>query len=215
MKNQIDYKAHAETLLNPLLEGELFFGEAQGYGIEFQMKKEEGRLRSWVGYSYSRAKRKFSDLNNGREFNAFYDRPHQLSIVLSYDLNSRWNVGMNWNYYTGAPYSSPISYYNFNGLEIPVYGQKNNDRLPDYHRLDLSATLNLNKNTESRFKHNLMFSIYNVYGRKNALFINYNKTEQQDGGFKIPSNLLERETVSTQFYLFQFTPSIAYNFKWR
>ncbi|MEQ8364748.1 MAG: TonB-dependent receptor [Cyclobacteriaceae bacterium] len=215
MKNQIDYEAHAETLLNPLLERELRFGAAKGYGIEFQMKKEEGRLRSWVGYSYSRAKGKFPGVNNGKEFNTFYDRPHQVNITMSYDINLRWNIGMNWNYYTGAPYSSPVSFYNFNGLEIPVYGQKNNDRLPDYHRLDLSATLNLNKNVESRFKHNLIFSIYNFYNQKNALFVNYNKTEQQDGGFKVPSNLLDKNTVSTQFYLFQFTPSIAYNFKWK
>ncbi|HCR53143.1 MAG TPA: hypothetical protein DIW27_01910, partial [Cytophagales bacterium] len=68
---------------------------------------------------------------------------------------------------------------------------------------------------ESKFKHELSFSIFNFYGRKNALFVNYNKTEQSDGSFKIPSNLLDKNTVSTQFYLFQFTPAIAYNFKWR
>ncbi|MEZ4945275.1 MAG: TonB-dependent receptor [Cyclobacteriaceae bacterium] len=215
MKNQIDYEAHAETIFNPLLERELRFGEARSYGMEFQVKKEEGRLRSWVGYSYSRAKRKFAEVNNGRVFNAFYDRPHQVNITMSYDLNLRWNIGMNWTYYTGAPYSSPASFYNFNGLEIPLYDQKNNDRLPDYHRLDITATLNLNKNEESRFKHNLMFSIYNFYNQKNTLFVNYNKTEQSDGGFKVPSNLLDKNTVSTQFYLFQFTPSIAYNFKWK
>ncbi len=213
MKNQIDYEAHAETLLNPLLERELRFGEARSYGIELQMKKDQGRLRSWVGYS--RAKRKFQEVNEGRVFNAFYDRPHEVNISLSYDVNLRWNVGMNWTYYTGAPYSSPVSFYYYNGLEVPVYDQKNNDRLPDYHRLDLSATLNLNKNPESRFRHDLMFSIYNFYNRKNALFVNYNKTEQPDGSFKVPSNLLDKNAVSTQFYLFQFTPSIAYNFKWR
>ena len=215
MNNQIDYEAHAETLLNPLLERELRFGEARSYGVEFQMKKEQGRLRSWVGYSYSRAKRKFPEVNNGRVFNAFYDRPHEVNISMSYDLNLRWNVGMNWTYYTGAPYSSPVSFYQFNGLEVPLYDQKNNDRLPDYHRLDLSATLNLNKNPESRFRHDLMFSIYNFYSRKNALFVNYNKAEQPDGSFKVPGNLLDKNAVSTQFYLFQFTPSIAYNFKWR
>lgn len=215
MNNQIDYEAHAETLLNPLLERELRFGTANSYGVEFQMKKEEGRVRAWLGYSYSRAKRKFLEVNNGREFNAFYDRPHQVNITMSYDMNLHWNIGMNWSYYTGAPFSSPVSFYNFNGLEVPVYGQKNNDRLPDYHRLDLSATLNLNKNVESRFKHSLTFSIYNLYGRKNALFVNYNKTEQVDGSFKVPSNLLDKDLVSTQFYLLRFVPAIAYNFKWR
>lgn len=215
MNNQIDYEAHAETLLNPLLERELRFGKASAYGSEIQFKKEEGRLRAWAGYTYSRAKRKFANINEGRTFNAFYDRPHQINFMLSYDFNLRWSAGLNWNYYTGAPFSSPVSFYSYNGLEVPLYGQKNNDRLPDYHRLDLSATLHLNKNTESKFKHELSFSIFNFYGRKNALFVNYNKTEQSDGSFKIPSNLLDKNTVSTQFYLFQFTPAIAYNFKWR
>ncbi len=215
MNNQIDYEAHAETLLNPLLESELRFGEAQAYGVEFQLRKNDGRLRGWIAYSYARAKRKFDEINQGRTFNAFYDRPHQVNFTLSYDINLRWNVGLNWNYTTGAPFSSPVGFYTLNGLEIPVYDQKNNDRLPDYHRLDLSATWLLNRNSERKFKHNLTFSIFNFYGRKNALFINYNKSETSDGNFKIPANLLENKAVATQFYLFQFTPSVSYNFKWR
>ena len=82
MTHQIDYTAHAETLLNPLLERERRFGTATAYGVELLAKKDEGRLRGWVGYSYSRAKRKFTDINQGREFNAFYDRPHQVNLCL-------------------------------------------------------------------------------------------------------------------------------------
>ena len=215
MFNQIDYEAHAETLLNPLLERELRFGEATAYGSEIQLKKEEGRIRGWLGYSYSRAKRNFAEINQGRTFNAFYDRPHQINFILSYDLSLRWNVGLNWNYSTGAPFSSPVSFYNINGLEVPFYGQKNNDRLPDYHRLDLSATHRLNRNAESKFRHDLSFSIYNFYGRKNALFINYNKTQDEAGNFKTSLNLTDNSSVISQFYLFQFTPSISYSFKWR
>jgi len=215
MHNQIDYEAHAETLLNPLIERELRFGRATSYGAEIQLKKEEGRVRGLVGYSYSRAKRKFADINQGRTFNAFYDRPHQINLTLSADVTLRWNIGMNWIYSTGAPFSSPVSFYTHNGLEVPLYDQKNNDRLPDYHRLDLSATHQLNKNPEKKFKHYVTFSIYNFYGRKNTLFINYNKTEQADGSFKVPSNLLDPGNVSSEIYLFQFVPTIAYNFKWR
>lgn len=215
MYNQIDYEAHAETLLNPLLERELRFGTATAYGSELQVKKAEGRLRGWAGYSYSRAKRKFTEVNDGKSYNAFYDCPHQINIVLSYDLNLRWNVGLNWNYSTGAPFSSPISFYSINGAEVPLYGQKNNDRLPDYHRLDLSATLQLNKNRERKFSHNISFSIYNFYARKNPIFINYNKSDQGSGNFKTPLNLLDKDALTSQFFLFQFTPSISYNFKWR
>ena len=214
MTNQIDYESHAETLLNPLLEGELRFGTAQAYGMEFQVKKDEGRLRGLAGYSYSRAKQKFADINLGQTYNAFYDRPHQINLMLAYDLNLRWNVGMNWNYSTGAPFSSPIGFYSYNGQEVPAYGQKNNDRLPDYHRLDVSATVKLNKNPEKKYHHSLTFSVYNFYGRKNALYINYNKTQLADGSFKIPSNLVDVNRMTSQFYLFGFTPSISYNFKW-
>ena len=214
MTNQIDYAAHAETLLNPLLERELRFGTATAYGVELLAKKDAGRLRGWAGYSYSRAKRKFADINQGRPFNAFYDRPHQVNLMLAYDLTLRWNLGMNWNYSTGAPFSSPVSFFSYNGQEVPIYGQKNNDRLPAYHRLDVSATLKLNKNPEKKFHHSLTLSIFNLYGRKNALFINYNKTELSDGSFKIPSSLLDANRQTSQFYLFHVTPSISYNFKW-
>jgi len=213
MYNQIDYNAHAETLLNPLLERELRFGTATAYGLELMAKKDEGRVHGWLGYTYSRAKRKFADINNGATYNAFYDRPHQINLMVAYDVNARWNLGMNWNYSTGAPYSAPISFYKYNGEEVPIYGQKNNARLPDYHRMDLSATFKLNKNPEKRFKHSISFSIFNIYGRKNALFINYNKTEQSDGSFKVPTNLLESDRKASQFYLFRFTPSFSYNFK--
>ncbi|MGE0587649.1 MAG: TonB-dependent receptor [Cyclobacteriaceae bacterium] len=215
MKNQIDYEAHAETLLNPLFERELRFGKGIAYGAEFSLRKNTGKLQGLLGYTYSRAKRTFDEINGGRTFNAFYDRPHQVNVVANYDVNQRWTLGLNWTYYTGAPYSSPISFYLHNGLEVPLYDQKNNSRLPDYHRLDLSATLQLNKNPESRFQHDLTFSVYNAYARKNALFINYNKTETVDGTFKVPFNQLDGQRVTTQFYLFQFTPSFTYNFRWR
>ncbi|WP_333820646.1 TonB-dependent receptor [Ohtaekwangia sp.] len=214
MNNQIDYSAHAETLLNPLLERELRFGKATAYGIELLARKDEGRLRGWIGYTYSRARRRFADINEGRVYNAYYDRPHQVNLMVSYDLSLRWNLGMNWVYSTGSPFSSPVSFYQYNGEEVPVYGQKNNDRLPDYHRLDLSATVKLNKNPEKRFRHSLSFSIFNVYGRKNALFVNYNKTENSNGDFKIPADASDGNRVTSQYYLFRFTPSIAYNFKW-
>ncbi|QSE98061.1 TonB-dependent receptor [Fulvivirga lutea] len=213
MQNQIDYEPHAETLLNPLIESELRFGDAQAAGLELMARKELGRLRGWVGYTISRATRTFEDINEGKEFNSFYDRPHEINLVMGYDLTKRIKLGMNWTYYTGSPYSKPIGFFNYNGLEAPIYGEKNGSRLPDYHRMDVSATFRLNKNPESRFTHDLSFSIYNLYGRKNTLFINYGKVEDAEGEFRMPSNLLENNRLTTQSYLFRFTPSITYNFR--
>lgn len=215
MFNQIDYEGHAETLLNPLIERELRFGQAKAYGLELQARKETGRMRWWLGYSYSRAKRKFEEVNQGQQFNAFYDRPHQVNLSMSYDFNSRWTASINWNYYTGAPFSAPVSFFNVNGLEVPVFGNKNNERLPDYHRMDVSATRKLNRKPDQSFQHQLSFSIFNLYGRKNLLFVNFNKQEVTAGNFKVPVNLLDAERVSSQLFLFGFIPSITYNFKWR
>ena len=213
MFNQIDYQPHAETLLNPLLERELLFGDANAYGTEFTLKKEVGRLRGWIGYTYSRATRTFDEINEGKTFNAFYDRPHEVNTVLAYDLTERIMLGTNWIYYTGSPYSAPIGFYKFNDQETPVYGEKNNARLPDYHRLDLSATFTLNKLRNSKFHHDLTLSFYNIYGRKNTLFINYSKTDVEENGLKIPANLLDNDRVTSQYYLFRFTPSLTYNFR--
>lgn len=213
MQNQIEYETHAETLLNSIFEGELRFGNSKAYGTEFIIKKDEGRWRGWLGYTYARVKRTSLEINNGKSFNAYYDRPHEVNLVMGYDINLRLNLGLNWIYYTGSPYSSPISFFNFNGLETPLYGQKNNSRLPDYHRMDMSATFKLNKDRNKKFSHDLTLSVFNLYGRENALFINYNKTETEDGKFKIPANLLENSRVTSQLYLFQLTPSLTYNFR--
>ena len=214
MWNQIDYEPHAQILLNPLLESELEFGTARSYGVELLAKKDEGRFRGLMGYTWSRAKRIFPGINNGLEYNAFYDSPHQINLTATYVLSTRWLLSTNWNYATGAPYTAPVSYYSFNGREVPLYGEVNNERLPDYHRLDISATHRLNKNPDSRFTHQLSFSVFNFYGRKNALFINFNKTESADGTLKIPVDLNDSRNVISQFYLYGFTPSVSYNFKW-
>lgn len=214
MGNQIDYVSHAETLLNPLIESELRFGTGRAYGMELMAKKPQGRLRGHAGYTWSHSRRYIPELNGGQSFNAISDRPHQLSFMANYDVNLRWTVGMNWNYLTGAPFTSPTGFYNYNGLEVPVYGARNNDRLPDYHRLDVSASFRLNRNPENRFRHSLAFAVYNLYGRKNVLFFNYNKVVTGDGEFRVPVNLLEQQYNASQFYLFRFTPSISYEFKW-
>jgi TonB dependent receptor/CarboxypepD_reg-like domain/TonB-dependent Receptor Plug Domain len=215
MSNLIDFLPHAETLLNPLVESQLLFGKGRAYGIEFQVKKAEGRVRGIAGYSYSRSSRTFGEIDGGRSFNAFSDRPHQVNLTLAYDISSRWEIGLNWNYSTGAPFSSPVGFYSYNDAPVPIFGRKNNDRLPDYHRMDVSGTWKLNKNSERRYQHSLTFAIFNFYGRKNILFYNYNKVVAGDGSIKVFGNMLGANHIVSNYYLSSFTPSIAYNFKWR
>lgn len=213
MYNQIDYAEHASTLLNPTIESELVVGTAKGYGIEFLVQKHEGRVRGLMGYTYSKVKSKYAEINNGNAFNAFSDRPNHFNINVIYDIGLRVTVGTNFNFTSGLPFSSPTSFYNFDGNEIPIYEFKNNDRFPSYHRLDVSAKFILNKNLNNSFKHSLTFSIYNVYGRKNPVFINFNKKINDDGKYVVPTNLLGSERTSTQTFLYGITPSLSYQFR--
>ncbi len=211
--NQLDYAAHAATLLNPTVESQLEVGQARAYGIEFLARKDEGRLRGMFSYTYARVVSTFANINQGRAFNAYADRPHNLNINLTYDAGLRVILSSNFNYTSGLPFSSPTAFYRFNGSEVPVYARKNNDRFPAYHRLDIAAEFILNKNPDNNFRHSLTLSIYNLYGRKNPVFINFNKTPAGNGQFEVPVNLLTANRVTTRTYLYRVTPSISYQFR--
>jgi len=213
MSNQIDYTSHANLLLNPLIEGELRFGEAKSYGIEFLLRRTKGRLSGWVSYTWSKAIKEIDGVNNDKEFPAYYDRPHDFAIFLSYHLSKRVNVSANWLFYTGSAITTPIGFYSYNDYNVPLYGDKNNDRLPDYHRLDVALNWQLNKQ-ENKYQHNLTFAIYNLYNRYNPVSINFNKIEDQDNNFVVPENLFgTSEIFTTQKYLSGILPSITYKFR--
>jgi hypothetical protein len=213
MHNQIDYTDHAQMLLNPLAESELRFGSAESAGMEILLKKEYGRLTGWFGYTFSRIIRDISEINNDKPYPATWDRPHDLSLFAAYDITKRINISANWIYMTGSGFSSPVSFYYYNGHSVPLYKDKNNDRLPDYHRLDLSVIFDLNKNDE-RFDHNLVFSVWNLYNRKNPIAINFNKTKTSESEIVVPSNYnTAPQLYPTQLYLFGIVPSVTYNFK--
>jgi len=212
MHHQIDYTDHAQMLLNPLIEAELRFGKARSHGLEILLKKSHGRINGWIGYTLSRAIREIQDINENAPYPAAWDRPHNLSLFLACDLTSRLNLSASWIYMTGSALSTPSGFYYYNGYSVPIYTEKNNDRLPDYHRLDLSLMIDLNK-MDSKFDHNLLISVYNLYNRKNTIAINFNKIITDDGSIRIPSDMSESEIVPTQMYLFGFIPSITYNFR--
>jgi hypothetical protein len=213
MHNQIDYTDHAQMLLNPLVESELRFGNAESAGLEILLKKDHGKLTGWLGYAISHSTRNIDEINDNRPYPATWDRPHDLSLFAAYDLTDRINISANWIYMTGSAFSSPVSFYYYNGHSVALYTDKNNDRLPDYHRLDLSMIFDLNRSDE-RFDHNLVLSIWNLYNRKNPIAVNFNKIKTDEGNFVIPSNIYTTpQLVPTQLYLFGFVPSLTYNFK--
>lgn len=214
-KNEIDYKDHAELLLNPLIEGELRFGKAWSYGIEFLLRKDYGKLNGWISYTWSRAFKKINGINNDETYPAFYDRPNNFNICLAWKPNFRWSFAANYFFISGGAITTPIGFYYSNGYQVPIYGEKNNDRLPDYERLDLSIELHFGK-PENNYQHSLSFTLYNALGHKNPFAVNFNKEVNDEGEFKVPTNLYEHaELVSSTLSVSGVVPSINYKFRFR
>jgi hypothetical protein len=211
--NQIDYKDHANMLLNPLIEGELRFGNGISYGIETLLRKSSGRFTGWISYAYSRSTKQIEEVNNGNSFLSAYDRPHNLCITVSYATAKRWSFSSHWMYLTGSPFTSPTGFYYLNGYTIPVYGEKNNDRYPDYHRLDLSISYELSK-PEKRFQHSLMLTVYNAYGRHNPFSVNFNKIMDDNGNIVVPADMQGNvELIPTSISVAGAIPSLNYTFR--
>ncbi len=214
MYNQIDYKPHPQTLLNPYIEGELRFGKMFSYGIEFMLKKNIGKLNGWLSYTFSRTFRQTSEVNKGRTYPAFQDRPHDLSLMLNYNISRRFMFSLYWTYYSGSSFSSPTGFYYFNGNRVPFYDRKNNDRLPSYKRMDIALKYLFNKNPLSKYRHSISFSIYNLFAFKNPVDINFNKVLDENNEAVINANVLNQQNlVTTQTILVRFLPSLTYKFE--
>jgi len=210
--NTIDYQDHANMLFNPLIEGELRFGKGWSYGAEFMLRKPEGRLTGWIGYIYSRSFKQIVGVNNDAKFPASYDSPHNIYINVAYNTRGRWSFTANWMFMSGNTITTPISFYYYNGVSVPVYGSKNNDRLPAYHRLDLSVSLRLSK-PERKYQHSLMLTLYNAYARRNPFSENYNKMDDQ-GNIVVPAdNSKGYDLIPTSVSVAGIIPSLNYKFK--
>ena len=202
MQNAIDFKDHAELLLNPYLEGELRVGTAQAYGIEFMVRKTKGKLTGWVSYTWSKAERTIEDINDGNPYPAPYDKPNDVSIVLNYTLSERILFGANWVYSTGLPVTFPTGRAVWGNVVVPIYSDRNAYRMPDYHRLDFSVTLKPKEKPNRKWYGEWNLSVYNAYARKNPWAINF--TQEAGNPYK---------TYAEMTYLFSIIPSISYNFK--
>ncbi len=200
MDNQIDYRDGAETFNSDNIETQLLYGIGRAYGLEVLFKKKKGDFTGWLSYTLSKTERKIDGINGGNWYNARQDRTHEVALVGSYQLNKRWSLSASWIYYTGDAITFPTGKYNMDGQVFFYYTDRNTYRMPSYHRLDLGANLQLKK--RKNFSSELSFSLYNAYGRKNAYMINFREAEND------PSRT---EVVRTT--LFQFLPSVSYNFK--
>jgi hypothetical protein len=213
MNHLIDYRDHARMLMNPLVEYELRFGHGTAYGLETILHKEFGKVSGWVSYTLSRAIAQVAEINEGRPYPSYSDRPHDFSFYLSWSLNKRLTLTGNFIYMTGVPFTTPTGFYYYDNHQVPIYAERNNDRLPNYHRMDLALNWHLSK-PERKFQHELIFSVYNLYNRKNPVALHFNKIAEKNGNYVVPYDYYkDPELLTTQFYLYGVVPSISYHFK--
>jgi outer membrane cobalamin receptor len=201
MMNAIDFKDHASIYGNEHLDGEIRAGKGRSYGAEFLLRKNTGKLTGWLSYTYSRTFKTIDEINFGKEYRSAFDRPHNFVAVLSYDFSKRFNVSVNWVYNTGQPVTYPYGKYTVEEIPYAIYsGERNMSRYPDYHRLDIAATLKTTKRGWKKWEGEWNFSVYNLYGRQNTWAVIFTPDE---------NNTIKTEQIS----LFSFVPSVSYNFK--
>ena len=201
MNNVIDFKDHADLILNKQLEKELRIGKGKAYGIELMVKKNSGRINGFVNYTYSHAERTIPGINDGKTYLSPYDKPHNLKIALNYELSDKFSLSATWIYTTGSPITYPSGRFGIKNEYFPIYSGRNDSRRPDYHRLDLSFNYKPNPKSAKRWKSEWNISIYNAYDRNNPYMITY--------GYDHKSGIPYAEST----YLFGVLPSITYNFK--
>lgn len=206
--NRIDYIDGSDLIGNNTIETEILNGESRAYGLEFLLRKNVGDFTGWIAYTLSKSEQRTlggnaggPGINNGDWYNTPFDRTHDLSITGAYKLNDKWSFGANLVFQTGRPVTYPNGQYEYEGLSIASYSDRNSDRLPSYHRLDVSATYRPNRKPNKRWKGEWVFGIYNLYNRKNAASISFGQ------------NVETGANEATRTAIFGIVPSVTYNFK--
>ncbi|MGM0624495.1 MAG: TonB-dependent receptor [Bacteroidota bacterium] len=204
MDNLIEYADGALPMdqLNDNADNYFVFGDGISYGAELFIKKRYGDLTGWLGYTLSKTSRTFEEINDGETFPAKYDRRHDLSLSLSYQINEKLSASTVFVYATGNTTTLPVARYTINGEIIEEYGDRNSYRMDPYHRLDLSLTY-VHKKTKD-WESSWNFSVYNAYNRKNPYFIYFDyEGNASDGSF---------QTSAKQVSLFPVLPAVTWNF---
>jgi hypothetical protein len=208
VNNKIDFIDGANLIAADAIEQEILNGEARSYGLEFMLKKNTGRLNGWIAYTLSRSEQRtpgrFDNepgINNGEWYLANFDKTHDLSVLGNYKLNNKWDFNFNFTLRTGQPVNFPVGQFSFQGLTVPIFEGRNRDRLPTFHRLDVSATYKPKTTTTRKWQGYWNFGIYNIYNRKNAVAINFEENR----------NTGQNEAI--RLAIFGIVPSVSYNIK--
>jgi len=205
-KNTIDYKGGATLVLNHNIETDIVSGNGKAYGVEFLIKKSEGKLNGWISYTFSRSfLRSLGDypseaINKGAYYPSNYDKPHAFNFIGNYKINKRFNFSLNVTYSTGRPITLPLQKYEVGGTTRLYYSDRNQERIPDYFRTDFSMNIEGNHKIRKLAHSSWTFAIYNLTGRKNAYSVYYTSENGVIKGYKLS-------------IFAQAIPTITYNFR--
>ena len=208
VKNRIDYIDGADLIANDAIEQVILNGRARAYGLEVLLRKNEGRFKGWLAYTLSKAEQQTpgrtpveTGINNGERYNTPYDKTHDVSFTGSYDFNKKWKFNANFLFQTGQPITYPNGQYEYNGVTIPSYTNRNEYRLAAYHRLYISANYTPKPDKKKGWQSYWVFGIYNIYNRRNAASISFR--ENRNSGVN----------EAVRLSIFGIVPSVSYNFK--
>jgi hypothetical protein len=206
MQHYLDYKSGASLIMNKHIETELINTKGEAYGAEFMIKKSVGNLNGWISYTYSRTFLKMDDplagesINHGEKYPASYDKPHNINLIGNYQFSHRLSLSLNGVYSTGRPITLPIAVFYQSGAQRVLYSDRNQYRIPDYIRADVSVNLEGNHKIKKLAHSSWSMGIYNVFARQNPYSVYF---VQENGLVK-----------GYQLSIFATAiPFITYNFK--
>jgi len=206
MENSVDFKNGAVLLLNPHIETDVVNANGKAYGAEFMIKKATGKLNGWISYTYSRtflqAKSNYPSetVNEGKYYPSSYDKPHAVNFIGNYKFSRRFNFSLNMTYSTGRPITLPLAKYELGGSSRLYYSERNQYRIPDYFRTDISINIEGNHKIKKLAHSSWTFAVYNLTGRKNAYSVFFRSENGQINGYKLS-------------VFAQPVPTVTYNFK--
>ena len=191
IRNYLDYKSGATLLLNPHIETDVINTRGKAYGIEFLVKKPAGKLNGWFSYAWSRTVLKMDDplagetINKGNYYPANFDRPNSANLVGNYRFSHRYSLSVNTIYSTGRPITLPVATFELGGSQRVYYSDRNQYRIPDYFRADLSFTMDGNHKVHQVFHNSWSFGVYNLTARKNPYSVYFTEENGVIKGYKL------------------------------
>ena len=191
INNFLDYKSGATLTMNHTIETDVINTKGRAYGAELLVKKSTGKLNGWFSYTWSRILLRQDDpvagelINDGKEYPANYDKPHDFTFIGNYRVNHRFSVSLNATYSTGRPITLPVARFSYSGSYRTLYGPRNGHRIPDYFRTDLSMNIEGNHKVNQKTHNSWTIGVYNVTARKNPFSVYYVSEDGAINGYKL------------------------------